>query len=88
MVVKVGNKVKPEDSEAHVNNDNKAATLHQAERVEQAVVVQTGGVEQGGVGRDIGGEGGEGGGGGDRGGGEGGGGCRGRVVVGGHDGRN
>ena len=46
--------VEPEDSEGHVNNDDKAPTLHQTEGVNQAVLVQGGGMGQGEVGREVG----------------------------------
>ena len=76
-----GENVEPENSEDHVNNDDKASTLHQTKGVIQAVMVQAGGLGQ--VEREVvEGRGGVGGGVEEGGSGE-------RVVVQGrHDGRN
>ena len=54
MMMSVANNVEPEDSESHVNNDDKATALHQTEGVNQAVLVQGGGMGQGEVGREVG----------------------------------
>ena len=53
VMVNVANDVEPEDSESHVNNDNKTSAFHQTEGVNQAVVFQAGDVEEGGVGGDV-----------------------------------